>query len=242
MLNNKQRLFAFEYCKDLNATQAATRAGYSELTAGQIGHELLKNLEISALIAEHLENVAAASEITIEGILKRWWEIANANPNDLIQTRRVNCRFCNGHNHEYQWTVQEFMRAVELATDKRTPIPTGVGGLDFDLNAPPHPDCQECAGEGEEVVHLADSRKLKGGAKLLYGGVQKTKEGVKVTMRDQDAALQNLARYMGMTTERKIITGINGGPVALAHLKADDLTDDQLSALIGLEDDATDQE
>ncbi|RID91195.1 terminase small subunit [Gemmobacter lutimaris] len=49
-LNDKQRAFAKEYLIDLNATQAAIRAGYSERTAGQIGYELLKKPEIQAEI------------------------------------------------------------------------------------------------------------------------------------------------------------------------------------------------
>ncbi|MBP5144120.1 terminase small subunit, partial [Pseudomonas chlororaphis] len=41
-LTQKQRLFVDEYLIDLNATQAAIRAGYSKRTAGQIGDENLK--------------------------------------------------------------------------------------------------------------------------------------------------------------------------------------------------------
>ena len=41
MLNEKNRLFVKEYLIDLNATQAALRAGYSKRTAYSIGSELL---------------------------------------------------------------------------------------------------------------------------------------------------------------------------------------------------------
>lgn len=46
-LTPKQRRFVDEYLIDLNASAAAKRAGYSEKTAGQIGHELLKKPEIA---------------------------------------------------------------------------------------------------------------------------------------------------------------------------------------------------
>lgn len=44
-LNKRQMLFYDEYMVDLNATQAAIRAGYSERTAYSIGQRLLKKVE-----------------------------------------------------------------------------------------------------------------------------------------------------------------------------------------------------
>lgn len=51
-LTDKQELFAREYLKDLNATQAAIRAGYSEKTAKEMGYENLTKPHIQELIAE----------------------------------------------------------------------------------------------------------------------------------------------------------------------------------------------
>src|SRR5690606_24873160 len=45
-LTPKQAAFAREYLVDLNATQAAIRAGYSEKTAYSQGQRLLKNAEV----------------------------------------------------------------------------------------------------------------------------------------------------------------------------------------------------
>lgn len=50
-LNAKQSRFCEEYVIDLNATQAAIRAGYSKKTAGAQGFDLLKKLEINKKIA-----------------------------------------------------------------------------------------------------------------------------------------------------------------------------------------------
>ena len=44
-MTEKQKLFCEEYLIDLNATQAALRAGYSEKTAYSIGNENLKKPE-----------------------------------------------------------------------------------------------------------------------------------------------------------------------------------------------------
>ena len=54
-LTNKQKRFADEYLVDLNATQAAIRAGYAEKTARQIGEQNLSKLDIKNYIEEQLE-------------------------------------------------------------------------------------------------------------------------------------------------------------------------------------------
>ncbi|EAM8407009.1 terminase small subunit [Salmonella enterica] len=51
-LTDKQELFAREYLKDLNATQAAIRAGYSEKTARSVGSENLTKPGIQEYIAQ----------------------------------------------------------------------------------------------------------------------------------------------------------------------------------------------
>jgi hypothetical protein len=107
-----------------------------------------------------------------------------------------------------------------------------MGGFGFDLNAEPHPACPECGGLGQELIYVADTRKLKGSARRLYAGVKKTKDGLQIITRDQDAALANISRYLGMLVDRKEISGPGGGPVPLAHITADDLSDDQLAAIL----------
>ena len=64
----KQKRFCDEYLIDTNATQAAIRAGYSEKTAYSIGQRLLKDVEVSAYIAERAEainnkTIADATEV-----------------------------------------------------------------------------------------------------------------------------------------------------------------------------------
>ncbi|MFC5385176.1 terminase small subunit [Aquamicrobium segne] len=61
-LTDKQRRFVAEYLVDLNATQAAIRAGYSEKTARSVGSENLTKPDIAALIQERQQKVAAKAE------------------------------------------------------------------------------------------------------------------------------------------------------------------------------------
>jgi len=68
-LTAKQKLFAIEYLKDLNATQAAIRAGYSPDTAAAIGFENLRKPDIAELIQKKMDRRAAKLDITNEYIL-----------------------------------------------------------------------------------------------------------------------------------------------------------------------------
>ena len=239
-LTPKQRRFVNEYCVDENATQAAIRAGYSENGAGQQAHLLLKNIEIAGAIKERMEEVAVAAGITPEWVVAQWAKIAMADPNALVQVRRCCCRHCHGFGHQYQWTEAEYTDAVNRAIDSGKPAPDGMGGFGYNPNAEPHPDCPECGGEGMETVHIADTRKLKGSAKVLYAGAKQTRNGIEILTRNKDAAVVNLARYLGMMVDKKELSGPGGGPIPMASLTAEDLTDDQLAALLKVED-ATDE-
>ena len=72
-LTPKQQLFVAEYLVNLNATQAAVRAGYSKKTAYSVGHENLKKPEVAAAIQEAMEARSERTGVTqdqvIEGLL-----------------------------------------------------------------------------------------------------------------------------------------------------------------------------
>lgn len=74
-LTAKQEAFCLEYLKDLNATQAAIRAGYSVKTANQIGPENLVKLGISERIAELMEKRNEKVEINAEWVLRKAVEL-----------------------------------------------------------------------------------------------------------------------------------------------------------------------
>ena len=65
-LSPKQQRFVEEFLIDLNATQAAIRAGYSEKTAAAIGCENLTKPEIAAAIAASQAARSARTEITAD--------------------------------------------------------------------------------------------------------------------------------------------------------------------------------
>ncbi len=63
-LSEKQRRFVAEYLIDLNATQAAIRAGYSAKTARSVGSENLTKPDIAAAIAKAQQKVEKKAEWT----------------------------------------------------------------------------------------------------------------------------------------------------------------------------------
>ena len=74
-LTPKQQRFVDEYLIDLNATQAAIRAGYSEKTARSIGQRLLTNVDIQKAIEEAQSKRAEQTQIDAAYVLRRLVEI-----------------------------------------------------------------------------------------------------------------------------------------------------------------------
>jgi phage terminase small subunit len=75
-LNPKQERFAREYLIDLNATQAAIRAGYSKKTAGQKGFTILRSPKVQAFVQHLREKQCVKLEITAERVLQEYGRIA----------------------------------------------------------------------------------------------------------------------------------------------------------------------
>lgn len=85
-LTKKQKLFVEEYLIDLNATQAAIRAGYSPDTAGQIGEQNLKKLEIKTHIDKAIAERSRRTGISQDRVLRELAKIAFVNAADVINT------------------------------------------------------------------------------------------------------------------------------------------------------------
>lgn len=182
-------------------------------TVNRMAHALLHLPKVAARIAQLRQ--AAEKEVVfgIAEVMREWVDLATADPNKLMKLRRVNCRRCNGVNHEYQWKDRlEFAKAQAERMDanaarkrqKLNPLPPveDAGGYGFHPAAEPHPGCPECRGEGHLDEFVFDTDKLTGKERKLFAGFKRTKDGLQVLTRDQDAALANLAKAMGMFVER----------------------------------------
>lgn len=83
-LNDRQKLFCLEYIKDLNATQAAIRAGYSEDSAANIGFENLRKPNIQGYIAKALEERNNVVKVDAQYVLRRLTEIDQMDVQDIL--------------------------------------------------------------------------------------------------------------------------------------------------------------
>lgn len=81
-LTPKEALFVKEYLVDLNATDAARRAGYSAKTAGVIAHELLGKPRVATAIQEAQKARSARLDITADMVLQEMAKLAFSNMQD----------------------------------------------------------------------------------------------------------------------------------------------------------------
>ena len=75
-LTDKQKKFCEEYLIDLNGTQAAIRAGYSEKTANEQSGRLLVNVSIQKYISELMKMQSQRTGITADKVLKELEKVA----------------------------------------------------------------------------------------------------------------------------------------------------------------------
>jgi len=207
----KAKLFVVEYTKDMNGTQAAIRAGYSAKTANEQAAQHLAKLSIKQAVDAVMNDRIEQGIFDGDMVISRWVEISQANPNSLTQYRRVNCRYCWGEGHRYQFTPAEMEDAKQALADTNAKraleeLPElgwdDKGGLGFVGNRDPHPECPECWGEGVGRPFFTDTRKLGRESLPLYAGVKQTKDGLEIQMHNQSDALDKLARHFGLYKDK----------------------------------------
>ena len=83
-LTEMQRKFCDEYLIDLNATQAAIRAGYSPRSASELGKQLLQKPLVAAEVARARAKQSRRTGITADRVLRELARVAFCNPGDII--------------------------------------------------------------------------------------------------------------------------------------------------------------
>lgn len=113
-LTDKQEMFCQEYLVDLNATQAAIRAGYSEKTAGQIGEQNLKKLEIASRVKELMDDRLEKINVSQDWVLLRLIEISDrcTQAKPVQEWDYVEKKFKN--TGEYEFDSNGAIKATEL--------------------------------------------------------------------------------------------------------------------------------
>ena len=75
-MTDKQEAFCREYLVDLNATQAAIRAGYSEDTARSIGSRLLTEVDIRARIGQMMDERSKRTLVDADFVVQNLIEVS----------------------------------------------------------------------------------------------------------------------------------------------------------------------
>lgn len=199
-LTDKEQQFVDEYLVDLNGAQAAIRAKYAESSARVTASKLLSKPNIQAAIAEARAKQQQRTEITADRVLREAWNQVTADARELTELIVVCCRCCWGKGHLRQRTQVERDYAYELWVEEGEDpddFPED-GGVGFEPNREPYPECPECGGHGYPRVVLKDTRKLSPGAASLYAGVKQTKFGIEVQTHSKDAAMEKLFKHLGL--------------------------------------------
>nr|DAU56385.1 MAG TPA: Terminase small subunit [Caudoviricetes sp.] len=132
-LTEKQKRFVEEYLIDLNATQAAIRAGYSAKTANEQGARLLVNVSIQKAISRAMTARSNRTNISQDRVVNELAKIAFMNIADLIDQhgnlrdnvsrddmagiewiRSKGVETENGYVRETEFRVTSKLKALEL--------------------------------------------------------------------------------------------------------------------------------
>ena len=89
---SRQDVFVKEYLVDLNATQAAIRAGYSVKTANEQASRLLANVKVQTKIAKEMAERSKRTGINQDRVVLELARIAFVNPSDLINQKDASVR------------------------------------------------------------------------------------------------------------------------------------------------------
>lgn len=242
----RERLFIKRYStNNFNGAEAAVYAGYSPDRARVTASELLALERVRDAVLDEIAKREKRLEVTADDVVKKAWEIANADPGEISRPERNCCRYCWGKDCRYQRTPKELQVFRSEFEDKTREKFTGTGkkekkeeelaellelfdpegGIGWNPKLDPNPKCPECHGEGELRVVVADLRDLSPSARRLYAGVKQTEKGIELKMRDQDGMLIKVGEHLGAFRRKFELTGKNGGPIQQEHALLADLVD-----------------
>lgn len=117
-MTKKQKRFVEEYLIDLNATQAAIRAGYSPKAAYSIGSENLRKPEIRACIEKAMAEQSKRTGINQDRIIIELAKIGLLNPKNLINFDEATVK---------EEATEEDLAAISSIRVKRFPTKDGEG-------------------------------------------------------------------------------------------------------------------
>ncbi|WP_269715780.1 terminase small subunit [Caulobacter sp. NIBR2454] len=180
-LNEKHLRFVEEYLVDLNATQAAIRAGYSPKTAYSQGQRLLKYAEVAAAVAKAQEERAERTKVTADRVLT---ELAKIGFSDIRRAMKWGSRFVERPEDDTPEGERLEEQSHGGALKRRK---AGDDGSDAFYVT---------------TVEMRDSSELDDDTAAAISEVSQTKEGVRLKLHDKRAALVDIGKHLGMFTDK----------------------------------------
>lgn len=156
----------------------------------------------------HYQDLATLDTImTVRELFQHCVDIATADPNEISRVVHRCCRYCHGHEFEYQWKDEaEYLDACAKFAEDADPkakMPSEEGGYGFNGALEPNPICPHCYGVGHQEVVIADTTTLTGKARKLYAGAKQDRFGcVEVKLHDQDKAREMVGRMLGAFNDK----------------------------------------
>ncbi len=113
-LSLQHRKFVLEYLKDSNATQAATRAGYSKKTANQQGPRLLVNVGIKKALAEITSQIAQGDIADIEEVARFLTLVMRGNIKQVASWREDGLTFTTSNSDDLDDDTSRLIKRVKV--------------------------------------------------------------------------------------------------------------------------------
>lgn len=137
-LTDKQKRFADEYLIDLNATQAAIRAGYSPKTANEQGARLLANVSLQDYLGERMEERKRRTEITQDMVLRELAAIGFSNVTDIATVEKEERTYQDAEGEEQRYErvaviIKETAHLTEESQKAISSIKQGKNGIEVKL-------------------------------------------------------------------------------------------------------------
>ncbi len=165
-------------------------------------------------IAELLQEAADKALVNTAATIKMMEQRNLADATEISGIRIGSCRYCWGDGNRYQRTVMEMQRDRETFETRLNTLLDSTdqadrdkaarmgefdekGGIGYNPNLNPNPECCECFGRGEKWTYFADTTKLSPEARSIYRGIQETKDGFKV-ITDREGAPALLPKIQGL--------------------------------------------
>lgn len=225
-LTPKQEAFCHSYIEEANASVAYRKCydiGRATLpqTVWRSASELLENPLVTARVQSLREAADLKTICGIKDLMRDWYDIATADPRELVHVEKWNCRYCHGIDYAYQWIdenewAERCARSIDDAGKEGKPaprLPSFDGGSGFKLNAEPNVQCPHCCGQGQAHTFVADTSKLSTKARKLFKSAKENRYGeIVIEMHDQQKARESIGRMLGAFNDKMLIPGLGAGP------------------------------